>query len=249
MNLDLVFIAVEGPIGVGKSALIDALEKEYGKQILHSFREEMEPNPFLDLEKFYDDKKKYAFQTQISFMLSRYKQFETLQKSLKQRDMFAERKIYVSDFIFEKNDIFAELTIEDDQEWKLYQNMRDILLESLKKNIKPNFVVYLRAGGETLYRRVQSRLKQTEQLMLKDVEGDKGITKDYLHKLTTLYDRYFFHYKTSPVLIIDVNNIDFVHDSAPISSIISSIKKAIKSPPTQNTYIKVDEIKIKYDEM
>ena len=235
--MNSAFIAIEGPIGVGKSALIDALEKEYGKQTLYSFREELEPNPFL--EKFYDDKRKYAFQTQIAFMLSRYKQFGILQKNLRQPDMFAENKLYVSDFIFEKNDIFAELTIEDEKEWKLYQKMRDILLESLKKIINPNFVVYLRAGEETLYRRVQSRLRQTEQLRLKDSDSDKdkGITKDYLHKLTVLYDRYFFHYKTSPVLIIDVNNIDFVHGSSPVSSIISSIKKAVDEPITQNTYL------------
>jgi len=233
--MNSAFIAIEGPIGVGKSALIDALEKEYGKQALHSFREELEPNPFL--EKFYDDKRKYAFQTQIAFMLSRYKQFEVLQKSLKQPDMFAENKLYVSDFIFEKNDIFAELTIEDEQEWKLYQKIRDILMEPSKKIVNPNFVVYLRAGEETLYRRVQSRLRQTEQLKLKDSDTDKGITKDYLNKLTVLYDRYFFHYKASPVLIIDVNNIDFVHESSQISSIISSIKKAVDEPITQNTYL------------
>jgi deoxyadenosine/deoxycytidine kinase len=236
--MNSVFIAIEGPIGVGKSALIDALEKEYGKQALYSFREELEPNPFL--EKFYDDKRKYAFQTQISFMLSRYRRFEALQKSLKQPDMFAENMIYVSDFIFEKNDIFAELTIEDEHEWKLYQKIRNILLESSKKIIRPNFVVYLRAGEETLYRRVQNRLRQTEQLKIKDNDGDKGITKEYLCKLTTLYDRYFFHYKASPVLIIDVNNIDFVHEPSPVSSIISSIKKAIGNPPSQNTYIKLE---------
>ena len=236
--MNSVFIAIEGPIGVGKSALIDALEKEYGKQTLYSFKEELEPNPFL--EKFYDDKRKYVFQTQISFMLSRYKRFEALQKSLKQPDMFVENMIYVSDFIFEKNDIFAELTLEDEHEWKLYQKMRDILLESSKKIIRPNFVVYLRAGEETLYRRVQNRLRQTEQLRIKDNDGDKGITKEYLCKLTTLYDRYFFHYKASPVLIIDVNNIDFVHEPSPVSSIIGSIKKAIGNPPSQNTYIKLE---------
>jgi len=221
--MNSVFFAIEGPIGVGKSALIDALEKEYGKQTLHSFREELEPNPFLD--KFYDDKSKYAFQTQIAFMLSRYKQCEDLQKNLKQPDMFAGRRFYVADFIFEKNDIFAELTIEDEQEWKLYQKIRDILQESTKKFIKPNFVVYLRAGEDTLFRRVQ---------------GMSRVTKDYMSKLIALYDRYFFHYKASPVLIIDVNDIDFVHEPSPVSSIISSIKKAIESPPSQNTYIKLE---------
>jgi deoxyadenosine/deoxycytidine kinase len=236
--MNSAFIAIEGPIGVGKSALMDALEKEYGKQNLHSFREELEPNPFLD--KFYEDKSKYAFQTQISFMLSRYKQYEELQKSLKQPDMFAGHRLFVSDFIFEKNDIFAELTIENEHEWKLYQKMRDILLESSKKFIKPNFVVYLRAGEKTLYKRVQDRLKQTERLRLKDSDGDKGITRDYLHKLTALYDRYFFHYKISPVLIIDVNDIDFVHGSSAISTIISYIEKAMDTPPSQNTYIKLE---------
>jgi deoxyadenosine/deoxycytidine kinase len=237
-NMNSSFIAIEGPIGVGKSALMDALEKEYGKQHLHSFREELEPNPFLD--KFYEDKSKYAFQTQIAFMLSRYKQYEELQKSLKQPDMFVGHRLCVSDFIFEKNDIFAELTIEDEQEWKLYQKMRDILLESSKKFIKPDFVVYLRAGEKTLYKRVQDRLRQTERLRLKDSEGDKGITKDYLNKLTALYDRYFFHYKASPVLIIDVNDIDFVHESPAISTIIGYIKKAMDTPPSQNTYIKLE---------
>jgi len=235
--MNLVFFAIEGPIGVGKSALLDALEKEYGRQILRSFREEPETSSLLN--QFYEDKKKYAFQTQISFMLSRYKQCEFLQKSLKQPDMFAEHKIYATDFIFEKNDIFAELTIEDEQEWKLYQDIRDILLESLKKTIKPNFVVYLRAGEDTLYRRIQGRLKQTEQLKINGGDADKGISKDYLNKLAALYDRYFFHYKTSPVLIMDVNNIDFVHESLAISTILDSIKKAIENTPTQNTYIKI----------
>ena len=234
------FIAIEGPIGAGKSALIDALEKEYGKQAMYSFREELEPNPFL--EKFYDDKKKYAFQTQIAFMLSRYKQFEVLQKNLRQPDMFMECKLYVSDFIFEKNDIFAELTIEDEREWKLYQKMRQILLDSMKNFTKPSFVVYLRAGEETLLRRVQNRQRQTVHLKLKDSDSDKGITRDYLQKLSALYDRYFFHYKTSPVLIVDVNNLDFVYDSSPVPAIIGSIKKAIDNPPTQNAYIKLDDI-------
>ena len=239
--MNSVFFAIEGPIGVGKSTLINALEKEYGRHVLHSFREELEQNPFLD--KFYDDKRKYAFQTQISFMLSRYKQCEALQKSLKQPDMFEECKICVADFIFEKNDIFAELTIEDEQEWKLYQKMRDILLESTKKYIKPNFVVYLRAGEDALYRRIQGRLKQTELLKIKDNDGDKGISKDYLQRLATLYDRYFFHYKASPVLIIDVNNINFAHESSSVFTIIDTIKKAIENTPSQNTYIKLEDIR------
>jgi deoxyadenosine/deoxycytidine kinase len=226
--MNSVFFAIEGPIGVGKSALIDTLEKEYGRHTLHTFREELEPNPFLD--RFYGDQKKYAFQTQISFMLSRYQQCEDLHESLKQPDMFAGRRLYVADFIFEKNDIFAELTIEDEREWKLYQKMRDILLESSKKFIKPNFVIYLRAAEDTLYGRIQGRPRQ----------ADKSITKDYLQKLIALYDRYFFHYKASPVLIIDVNDIDFVNESSPISTIIDSIKKAIDNPPSQNTYIKLE---------
>jgi deoxyadenosine/deoxycytidine kinase len=219
--MNYAFIAIEGPIGVGKSAFIDALEREYGKQELHSFREELEPNPFL--EKFYDNPKKYALQTQITFLLSRYSQYEALQKSLKQPELFVNRKIYVSDFILEKNDIFGELTIEDEQEWKLYQKIRDVLFETSKRFVKPSFVIYLRAGADVLYRRVQNAQKQTY----------KSITKEYLHKLTELYDRYFFHYKTSPVLIIDVNNI------SSITAIISSVKKSIDNPPTQNTYIKV----------
>ena len=235
--MNFVFLAIEGPIGVGKSILLDALEKEYGRHILRSFREEIDAaGPFLN--QFYEDKKKYAFQTQISFMLSRYKQCEALQKVLKQPDMFAEHRIFASDFIFEKNDIFAELTIEDEQEWKLYQNIRDILLESSKKFLKPSFVVYLRAGEDTLYR----RLKQTEQLKIATGDADKadkGISKDYLHKLAALYDRYFFHYKTSPVLIIDVNNTDFEHEPLQMSSIMDSVSKAVENKPTQNTYIKI----------
>jgi len=234
--MNFVFFAIEGPIGVGKAVLLDALEKEYGRQVLYSFREELDSCPFLS--KFYEDKKKYAFQTQISFMLARYKQCETLQKTLKQPEMFAAHRIYASDFIFEKNDIFAELTIEDENEWKLYQNIRDILLESSKKFLRPSFVVYLRAGEDTLYR----RLRQTEQLKIAsgDVEkADKGISKEYLHKLATLYDRYFFHYKAIPVLIIDVNNTDFEHEPLKMTSIIDSVSKAIENKPTQNTYIKI----------
>jgi deoxyadenosine/deoxycytidine kinase len=229
--MNSVFFAIEGPIGVGKSALLDALEKEYGRQDLRSFREENDPNPFL--EKFYNDKVKYAFQTQMVFMLSRYQQCEALQKSLKQPEMFATgRRFYVADFIFEIIYIFAELTIENEEEWKLYQKMRDIFIGLSKKFIKPNFVVYLRAGGDVLWHRIQNS------------EENKGITKDYISKLAELYDRYFFQYKASPVLIMDVNNVDFVHKSASLltTSIVSSIKKAIESTPKQNTYIKLDEI-------
>jgi len=234
--MNFVFFAIEGPIGAGKSVLLDALEKEYGRQVLYSFREELDSSPFLS--KFYEDKKKYAFQTQISFMLARYKQCETLQKTLKQPEMFATHRIYASDFIFEKNDIFAELTIEDENEWKLYQNIRDILLESSKKFLRPSFVVYLRAGEDTLYR----RLRQTEQLKIVSGDADKadkGISKEYLHKLAALYDRYFFHYKASPVLIIDINNIDFEHEPLKMASIIDSVSKSIENKPIQNTYIKI----------
>ncbi|GHV15099.1 deoxyguanosine kinase/deoxyadenosine kinase [Fibrobacterales bacterium] len=250
-----VFVAVEGPIGVGKSALIDALEKEYGKNGIRTFKEELELDR-TQLDRFYGDKKKFAFQTQIAFLLSRYKQYEDMQKILKQPEMFpadllsapnSNPKLFVTDFIFEKNDIFAELTIEDEQEWKLYQKMREVLGESAKNFAKPNLIVYLRAGEETLYRRIQNRHQQTIQLNLQSgiCDGFKGITHEYLKQLAALYDRYFFHYKTSQILIIDVNNTDFVHTEhaavSPISVIIDAIKKAIDSPLGQNTYIKLDE--------
>lgn len=241
--MDFIFVAIEGPIGVGKSALIDSLEKEYGKPNLSTFREELEPNPFLD--KFYTDKAKYAFQTQVSFMLSRYQQYELLQKKLSQRNIFDKQKKIISNFIFEKNDIFAELTIEGEEEWELYQKIRHALTESLKNMIKPNFVIYLRAGEETLFKNIQNRLKQTEILKLKNKDNynDKHITKEYLCKLTELYDKYFFNYKASPVLIIDVNNTDFVHEARFNSMIVNSVKNAIDNPITQNTYIKFEDKK------
>lgn len=197
------FIAIEGVIGIGKTSLARLLVKKMGGTPV---LEVVEENPFL--VKFYEDRKSYAFQTQIFFLLSRYKQL----KHFLQMDLFYERLI--SDYLFEKDKIFAYLNLSDD-ELILYEHIIQFMIKEIPK---PDLVVYLQANPDTIMARIKER----------DRPYERGISKEYLEDLNEAYNRFFFHYDDSPLLIVNANEIDFIKNESHLSEIVKAINHPIK---------------------
>ncbi len=183
---ELRYIAIEGVIGAGKTSLAMKLsEKLRASLILEEFQE----NPFL--EKFYENRRKYAFQTQIFFLISRYQQ---LQK-LNQPDLF--NHYIVSDYIFDKDRIFAYLNLSG-EELKLY----DTLFPLLTRNIqKPDLVIYLQSSIDRLMQNIKLRGRAFE----------KNLTRAYLAELSEAYNDFFFKYNETPLLIVNTTEIDFIN--------------------------------------
>jgi len=180
------YIVVEGVIGVGKTSLTKLLStRTSGRLNL----EVVEENPFLT--QFYQDRSAYAFQTQIFFLLSRYRQ----QQNLFQHDMFS--STLISDYLFAKDRIFANLNLSDD-ELVLYNQLATILEQRV---LKPDLVIYLQARTTVLMQRIRWRGRAFEQDM------DEG----YLNALNAAYSYFFHHYKDSPLLVVNTDNLDFVN--------------------------------------
>lgn len=194
------YIVIEGLIGVGKTALAKLLaERLEAKLIL----EDSEGNPFL--KDFYKDKERYAFQTQMFFLLSRFKQ----QQELLEYDLFARRLI--SNYLFAKDKIFASVVL-DEKEFHLYQR----LIFFLERNIaKPDLVIYLQATPDKLLKKIKERGEQYEE----DIE------LTYLLDLNEAYNRYFFHYKATSLLVINIDNFDFWNNEADLKDLLERIKK------------------------
>ncbi len=180
------YIVVEGVIGVGKTSLTKLLTtRAAGRLNL----EVVEENPFLG--DFYQDRSAYAFQTQIFFLLSRYRQ----QQNLFQQELFSETLI--SDYLFAKDRIFANLNLSDD-ELALYNQLANILEQRVRT---PDLVIYLQARTEVLLQRIQWRGRAFEQDM----------DPAYLEALNSAYSYFFHHYKDSPLLVVNTDNLDFVN--------------------------------------
>lgn len=180
------YIVVEGVIGVGKTSLTKLLATRLcGRLNL----EVVEENPFL--AKFYRDREAYAFQTQIFFLLSRYRQ----QQGLGQQDLF--NATLVSDYLFAKDRIFANLNLADD-ELALYSQLASILEQRV---LKPDLVIYLQARTEVLQQRIRWRGRSFEQEM----------EPEYLEALNAAYSYFFHHYKDAPLLVVNTDNLDFVN--------------------------------------
>ncbi len=199
----LRFVAVEGPIGVGKTSLAKLLARELrAKTVL----EEVDQNPFLS--EFYQDRREYAFQTQVFFLLSRYRQ----QKELVQIDLFTRR--VVTDYIFAKDKIFAYLNL-DDNELSLYEH----ILPFLERDIPiPDLVIYLQSSPERLMRRIRERGRPYE----------KPLSLDYLRELSQAYTKFFFHYTDSPLLVVNVEEVDFVKDHELLKALIEQLRAPFK---------------------
>lgn len=192
------YIAIEGVIGVGKTTLAGILCEKLGAQ---PQIEEVEENPFL--EKFYDDMRGYAFQTQIFFLLSRYRQ----QMDLMQASLFAQKT--VSDYIFAKDRIFAHINLNDD-ELALYQRLADILEKNI---VRPDVVVYLQGGTDMLMERIHRRGRPFE----------KSMPRDYIETLNQAYNYFFFHYEDTPLIIVHTETVDFVNNPANVDRLIEMV--------------------------
>ncbi len=194
------YIAIEGAIGVGKTSLAKKLsERLNAKLILENF----EDNPFL--EKFYADPVGYAFHTQMYFLMSRYKQLQ----EIKQIDLFHE--FYVSDYIFEKDKIFAYLNLQDD-ELKLYEKIVSLIERTI---IVPDIIIYLQSTVERLLQNIRYR----------DREIEKQIREDYIKDLNEGYNYFFFRYKATKVMIVNSAEIDFVNNEMDFENLIAEILK------------------------
>lgn len=198
LQKEIRYIAIEGVIGAGKTTLATLLAERLNADLV---LEQFEINPFL--EKFYKDRRRYAFQTQIFFLVNRYIQ----QQNLLQSNLFKE--YLVSDYIFEKDKIFAYLNLEG-EELKLYET----LATQLEKNIlKPDLVIFLKASVDKLMENIRKR----------DRAFERNMQRSYIEQLHEAYDHFFFAYKTTPLLIVNTNELDFLHNEEDLDNLIELI--------------------------
>lgn len=195
---NLQYIVIEGVIGAGKTTLATLLANHFdGRQV----REEFEDNPFL--ERFYSDRPRWAFQTQLSFLASRFRQ----QQGLSRRDLF--QKLTVSDYAFDKDRIFARINLDGD-ELSLYETMFGIMQPTTPV---PDLIVYLQSSTDRLMANIAARGRTYEAQM----------EREYIDALNTSYNDYFFHYNASPLLIVNATHIDFVKQSDDLDELIRQI--------------------------
>lgn len=198
----LNFITIEGVIGVGKTTFCDLLATRWNAR---QIQEAVEENPFLP--KFYQNRTAYAFQTQMWFLLSRYRQ---LNEVVAQQDLF--HRITVSDYMFAKDRIFANINLDDD-ELQLYNHVASILEKQVPR---PDLVVYLQASTDVLLKRIAKRGRLYEFNM--DTE--------YIALVNEAYNHFFFHYEQSPLLVINTDEVDFVSDQTDLADIVRQIEDA-----------------------
>ncbi|MEO1022847.1 MAG: deoxynucleoside kinase [Bacteroidota bacterium] len=188
------FIAIEGVIGAGKTSLAELLS---GRKKARLVLEEFEENPFL--AKFYEDRERYAFQTQLAFLASRFKQ----QESMMAPDLFHD--LTISDYIFDKDRIFARLNLDTD-ELALYDRIFGIMSGI---SAQPDLVVFIQSSVDRLFENIRKRGRIYEQ----------EISEDYLRELNDAYNHFFYHYNRSPLIIVNGTDIDFVNNSDQLSYI------------------------------
>ena len=192
-------MAVEGPIGVGKTSLTRRLAQRFDAQLV---LEEWESNPFLSA--FYDGAPGSAFQAELFFILSRNRQ----QQDLVQRRLF--ESLTIADYTFEKSKLFANLNL-DDSELLIFDKLYGLLAESLPR---PDLVVYLQAPVEVLSRR----------LLGSDRKASREISEEYLTELLRAYNYYFFHYTRTPLLVVNTAEVDFVQSDADLEDLVKQIQ-------------------------
>lgn len=203
MRFDHRYIVVEGPIGVGKSSLTQLLAQRLSARRV---MEVVEENPFL--ASFYADRAKFAFQTQMFFLLSRFRQ----QQQLFQQDLFA--SVTVSDYLFAKDRIFATLTL-DENELGLYERVFDALGPRVAK---PDLVIYLQARLDVLLARIKKRGREFE----------RRFDADYLDSLCKAYNDFFFHYTDTPLLVVNTSEIDFVNNQNDLENLLEVVRQTKK---------------------
>ena len=194
------YIVVEGPIGVGKTTLVRLLAEEWqARPVL----EQVDDNPFL--RRFYDQPEKYAFQAQMFFLLTRYRQ----QQELAQQELF--RQSLIADYLFAKDHLFAQINLDAD-ELALYRQLFHMLGARLPK---PDLVVYLQARPDVLMARLRKRAREYE----------RHITPEYVRRVAEAYKDYFFRYEETPLLVVNCSEIDFVARSEETVDLMREIRE------------------------
>ena len=196
--LDSRFIAIEGCIGAGKTSLVNLLGKQFDAQVVRELDSE---NPFIN--KFYQDRDSFGFQTQVFFLLNRYKQY----MGLSQRDLFS--SVVLVDYLFHRDRLFASLNLKD-QELKLYDQIYSLLSNKVPK---PDLVIFLQASTDILRSRVEKRGREYEAFM----------DPSYLDGVNKSFNNYFFYYAETPLLVINTNEIDFVDKKCDLDQLIIKI--------------------------
>jgi deoxyguanosine kinase len=196
------YIAVEGPIRVGKSTLTSILAERLNAQQV------MEPDHNAFLEAFYDGEPGAAFQTQFAFLIRRFERLRSLDLGP------SSQTTIITDFIFEKDKLFACLNLND-QELETYNRYYDYFREQLPT---PDLVIYLQAAPEVL----KKRLKK------KNAPSEKAINEDYLGEVIKAYEHFFFHYTSSDLLIVNTSEIDFVERNEDLQQLLRKVSAPIK---------------------
>ena len=198
-------IAVDGPIGVGKTSLVQLLARRFeGVMILEDIT-----NPFLPA--FYEGRSGAAFQVQIYFLLSRFQQ----QREITQMNLF--QQLVLADYTFPKDRIFAYLNL-DDGDLKVYDKLYPVLEAEVPR---PDLVIYMQASIPVLMERISMRGRDFE----------RKIERSYLQRLSEAYSYYFFHYRETPLLVVNTDTIDFVNNPADLDALIQQIARC--RPGTQ----------------
>jgi len=206
-----MYIAIEGVIGVGKTTLARLLQPSFDARLL---LEVFEENPFLS--DFYEDRERYAFQTQMFFLLSRYHQ-----QRMKVPELIAASDYLIADYTFEKDAIFAESNLCGD-ELDMYYRVHEALAEKIEI---PDLIVYLTANTDVLMRRIAFR----------DRHYERNMERDYIDELNQVYEKFFSEKKESkaPILKIDTDQLDYVADESNLEWVEDRIRQALRVPPYQ----------------
>ena len=191
-------IAIEGAIGVGKTTLTQKLADKLGSS---TFFEQIDDNPFIEL--FYQDPTRHALAVQLSFLFSRLKHWQ----SLNQQDLFSQG--IVSDYLFAKDHIFATVTLSN-EELALYDQVSRLMQIDLHR---PDLVIYLQSKPDVIMQRIRRRNRNME----------RGLNIDYLQRIITAYDQYFFHYQEAPLLIVQTDRMNFADHEKAVDSLIERI--------------------------
>lgn len=193
------YIAFDGPLGVGKTSLVERLARRLEAATV---LEERAQNPFL--RPFYDGVQGAAFQVELFYLLSRYRQ----QQELQQPTLFEQHTL--SDCVFEKSRLFAYLNL-DDSELLIYEKLYGLLSQHV---VAPDLVVYLQAPTELLLRRIRGRERPEEA----------GLSEEYMGEVNRAYNHYFFHYSQTPLLVVNTTDVDFAHNERDVDDLLKQIR-------------------------